>query len=213
MIANAGGGPGFITFYPGNTTLPLASNLNYVPGQVAPNNFSVGFAPDGSFNSYALTTTNLVIDLTGYYDTTSSGGLLFHSLAAPVRLLDSRPAKTPAADRMPHYPQGVPWRSSPLVPARESLPAQQQSSVMAPPSRMRGGGAGFVTFYPGDKPLPLASNLNYVSGQVVPNAFVVGLGSDGSFKSYVSTTTNLIIDVAGFFSVVDNEFRGAYLYG
>ena len=139
VIANAGGGPGFITFYPGNATLPLASNLNYVPGQVTPNNFSVGLAPDGSFNSYALTTTNLVIDLTGYYDATSSGGLLFHYLPPLCACLIAAPAKTPAVDRMPRSPQGVRCRSPPQAPARESLRAQQQSSVMAPQSRMRGG--------------------------------------------------------------------------
>ncbi len=47
---------------------------------------------------------------------------------------------------------------------------------------------------------PLASNLNYVPGQVVPNAFVVGLASDGTFNTIASTGVDIVIDIAGYFS-------------
>ena len=47
--------------------------------------------------------------------------------------------------------------------------------------------------------MPVASNLNYVAGQIVPNAFTVGLGADGKFNIYAATTTHFIIDLAGYF--------------
>jgi hypothetical protein len=66
-----------------------------------------------------------------------------------------------------------------------------------------------VTLHPGGTRVPDASNLNYVPGQVVPNAFVVGLGSgtfsDGStftqaYQIYASTTVDEIVDISGYFA-------------
>ncbi|MGB9179721.1 MAG: BACON domain-containing protein [Pyrinomonadaceae bacterium] len=63
----SGSGSGYITLYPSNVTRPLAANINYVPGQIINNFFTVGLASNGTFNIYAFTTTHLVIDITGYY--------------------------------------------------------------------------------------------------------------------------------------------------
>ncbi len=199
VVADVGGsGPGFVTFFPGGATLPLASNLNYVPGDVRPNAFTVGLGAQGNFNSYALTATDLLIDVTGYYDAVSTGGLLFLPLGAPVRLFDSRAGQ--GACVAP---------GTPLVGGR-ALNLVATTTCTAIPSGARaitgngtvvaGGSAGFVAFFPGDKSLPLASNLNYVPGQVAPNAFTVGLAGNGSFNSTASSGTDLVIDVTGFFT-------------
>ncbi len=48
---------------------------------------------------------------------------------------------------------------------------------------------------------PTVSNLNYVSGQIVPNAFTVGLGnSDGAFNIFASSSTHFIADLTGYFA-------------
>src|SRR4029079_775544 len=80
--------PGFVTLFPKGVSLPNVSNLNYLPGQIVPNAFVVGLSADGSVAIYASTAPDAVIDLTGYYDTNSSGGLLFDVLPTPVRVLD-----------------------------------------------------------------------------------------------------------------------------
>jgi Viral BACON domain len=59
--------PGFATLYPGNVARPLVANINYAPGQVINNFFTVGLAPDGTFNIYASSTLEVVIDVSGYY--------------------------------------------------------------------------------------------------------------------------------------------------
>ncbi|GAA5008182.1 hypothetical protein GCM10025734_50040 [Kitasatospora paranensis] len=58
---------GFVTVYPADTTRPVASNLNFTPGQVIPNlvvvpvnNGKVSF-----YNRYG--DIDLVADITGYY--------------------------------------------------------------------------------------------------------------------------------------------------
>src|SRR5262249_60913307 len=68
-------------------------------------------------------------------------------------------------------------------------------------NNLPGSRSGFVTLYPSDATLPTASNLNYTSGQIVPNAFTVSLGSnDGAFKIYVSSNVHFIVDITGYYA-------------
>jgi len=46
--------------------------------------------------------------------------------------------------------------------------------------------------------LAASSNLN--AGQVFNRHFTVGLGADGAFKMYSLLTTDLVVDVSGFFA-------------
>jgi hypothetical protein len=61
-------------------------------------------------------------------------------------------------------------------------------------------GNSFITLYPNGQPRPPVSNLNYVTGQTVPNAFTIGLGSDGQFRIYSSAGTHFIVDLNGYFA-------------
>jgi hypothetical protein len=63
----AGSAGGFLTLYKSNTPLPLAANINYAPGDVLNNFYTVGMGTDGAFNIYAFSTTHVVVDITGYY--------------------------------------------------------------------------------------------------------------------------------------------------
>jgi hypothetical protein len=59
-------------------------------------------------------------------------------------------------------------------------------------------GNGFITVYPcGDR--PLASSLNYTTGQTVPNAVIAPLGPDTMLCFYAHADTHLIADVNGYF--------------
>gem|GEM_PF-558501 len=60
---------------------------------------------------------------------------------------------------------------------------------------------GFVTVSPSGQPRPLASNLNFASGQTIANAVVVGVGTDDSFSVYASARLHVIVDVTGFYRV------------
>ena len=86
----AGVPPGFATLWPSGSDLPLASNLNFVQGTVRPNAFTVGLGADGKFNLLSNTGGHFIIDITGYYAPPATGGLYFHPLTQPVRLLDTR---------------------------------------------------------------------------------------------------------------------------
>ena len=59
---------------------------------------------------------------------------------------------------------------------------------------------GFITLYPSGAQLPTVSNLNYLAGQIIPNAFNVTVGSDGAFNIYTPSQTHFIIDLSGYFA-------------
>jgi hypothetical protein len=70
-------------------------------------------------------------------------------------------------------------------------------TIVAPQS------AGFLTVYPGDGQLPLASTINFAAGQVRANNAMLPLAGDGSgtIKVYaaINGSADLLLDVTGYF--------------
>src|SRR5207302_63492 len=58
---------------------------------------------------------------------------------------------------------------------------------------------GFFTVFPCGAPVPNASNVNYVTGDTVPNAVVAKIGDGGKVCVFSYAATQLIVDVNGFF--------------
>ncbi|MGB8509068.1 MAG: hypothetical protein WCD76_11845, partial [Pyrinomonadaceae bacterium] len=209
LVNDAAGGSGFVTLYPSNATRPQVSNLNYVPGQIVPNAFTTGLGADGAFNIYAFTTLHFIADITGYYsdtaaaDSNGAAGLLYYPLASPARLLDTRPGQS-ACDNPGAAINGDSVRTelARVTCGAVTIPATAQAVVgnATVVNNTAGAGSGFVTLYPSGATRPPVSNLNYVPGQIVPNAFTVGLGADGAFNIYALTTLHFIADVTGYFA-------------
>jgi predicted regulator of Ras-like GTPase activity (Roadblock/LC7/MglB family) len=65
-------------------------------------------------------------------------------------------------------------------------------------------GPGFIGIWPGGEaaPSPLVSSLNYVAGQVVPNAVVAPLGSTGAITVVTVSKTDLLLDVNGYYEAI-----------
>ncbi len=204
-VDNTVGAPaGFATLYPSGSTLPLASNLNFVPGTVRPNAFTVGLGGDGKFNLLSNTGGNFIIDITGYYAPPGTGGLFFHPLSAPVRLLDTRPGqsafKAPGAALTAGQTLNVPGQ---FITGGITVPTSARALAgNATVDNNANAPAGFATLFPGGTSLPPTSNLNFAPGTVAPNAFTVGLGGDGSFNLYSSTGGNFILDVTGYYDAI-----------
>ena len=66
---------------------------------------------------------------------------------------------------------------------------------------------GFITAYPCDGPRPVASNVNYVAGQVVANGVIAPVSASGKVCLYSSVATDIIVDLAGWFP--GDAFTGA----
>ncbi len=163
------------------------------------------FTANGAVGSYTVTastpgTTAASFALTNTV-ASAAGGLQFYPLAAPVRLLDTRPGQNavvhPGVPLTPNQALSLPGQFS---SGGVTVPAGAQALVgNATVDNTVNAPAGFATLYPSGAALPLASNLNFVPGTVRPNAFTVGLG-DGKFNLLSNTGGNFIIDITGYYA-------------
>jgi hypothetical protein len=56
-----------------------------------------------------------------------------------------------------------------------------------------------LTVWPCGQPQPNASNLNYGTGQTIPNAVITKLGTAGKVCVFTRAAVDLVIDVNGYF--------------
>jgi len=214
-VVNFISGGGYITLFPSDASQPNASNLNFTANHIVPNSFTVGLGSDGAFKIFTSAATNFIVDITGYYAPPGAGGLYFHPLPAPVRLLDTRPdpftscfaSNTPLAGGGTLTLPAIGDCSGATIPASAKALVGNATVV-----NFQSGG-GYITLFP-EGSAPNASNLNFTANHIVPNSFVVGLGGSGSFKIFASTSTNFIVDIAGYFSdqAVDVNGQGLLFY-
>ncbi len=215
-------GPGFLTLFPSSATQPTVANSNFQTNEITNNVFTVGLgAGDGAFKIFSSATTNVIVDVTGYYAPPGTGGLFFHALATPVRLLETRLGFTGcSAPGTPLTGTGNPNADpnldlllqgrSPVAAPCNSIPATAQVLVGNATSVLPGGG-GYLTIYPSGGTRPTVASSNYAGGDVINGPFAVKLGVDGKFKIYTFATTHLVVDILGYYSEDATDANGAGL--
>ncbi|MGO4587131.1 RCC1 domain-containing protein [Arthrobacter sp. 2RAF6] len=183
---------GFITAFPSGTTRPNASNLNFATGLTVPNSVTVPVGADGKVTLFNRSsgTTHLIADVSGYY--LSGGPAVPGAFAplAPTRMLDTRSTAAVGPDSTVSFQVG----GVSGIPA--SVSAVTFNLTVANPSSF-----GFITAFPSGTTRPNASNLNFATGQTVPNSVTVPVGADGKVTLFnrSSGTTHLIADVSGYY--------------
>ena len=188
--------PSSLTVYPTGTGRPLTSNLNFVPGQTLANGVIVKLGTGGYVDFYdAAGHTDIVADVSGWFTdaTSSSGGSRYVGLS-PTRLLDTRTTQVvgPNTTRVLAVAGsgGVPTMVSAVPPTAVVLNITVTDTT-AP---------SFLTLWPDGTSQPLASDINWVAGETLPNLIVVKLGADGSIDFYNGFgMTDVIVDVVGWY--------------
>jgi hypothetical protein len=208
-VTTVNSGGGFLTLYPSDAQQPTVASTNYGVNEIINNVFTVGLGADGAFKIFAFNTTDVVVDVTGYYAPPNTGGLYFHPLPSPVRLLETRAGQTGCL--------------TPGAPLTGNLDATQQAispctgipaaarAIVGNATTVGPQGPGFLTLFPADAARPLVASSNYNTGQVVNGPFTVGLAANGQFKIYTFATTDLVVDVLGYYSTEANDANGAGL--
>jgi hypothetical protein len=187
---------GFITVYPCGAGIPTASNLNYVAGQTVPNAVITKLAADGTVCLFNSAATQLIVDVAGYF----ANAAVLVPLAAPARLLDTRPGATTIDGDVRFTGSGLRPSGGTIdliVGTRAGIP-EGASAVVLNVTVDQPQADGFITVYPTGNDRPNASNLNYVVGQTVPNAVIARLGISGHICLFSLGATHLIVDVAGY---------------
>jgi hypothetical protein len=202
---------GYLTLYPSDVQRPTVASTNYGPNEVVNNVFTVGLGnADGAFNIYPLNTSEVVVDVTGYYAPPGAGGLYFHPLPAPVRLLETRPGEPVGCVR-----PGVPLiadtdSSQTAATACTGIPATARA-IAGNATTVSPQGPGYLTIFPCGAERPVIASSNYDAGQVINGPFVTGVSPAGQFKIYTFATTHLVVDVLGYFSAEAVDANGAGL--
>lgn len=209
-VTTVNSGGGFLTLYPSDAQQPTVASTNYGVNEVINNVFTVGLGADGAFKIYAHSTTEVVVDVTGYYAPPGMGGLYFHPLPAPVRLLETRPG-LPVGCVKPGVPlMGMADSTQQAISACTGIPAAARA-IVGNATTVDPQGVGFLTLFPGDAARPLVASSNYTFGQVVNGPFSVGLAPNGEFKIYTPWQTHLVVDVLGYYSTEAVDVNGAGL--
>jgi subtilisin family serine protease len=175
---------GYLTVYPTGEARPLASNLNFEAGQTIPNMVIAKVGEGGQVSIYAPASTHIIVDILGFYPTTDA-----YTPVSPSRLADTR---------LTTILRGGTSLKVPVL-GRGGVAASGVGAVALNVTVVGPQGSGYVTVFPTLEPRPLASNLNYSAGQTIPNMVIAKLGSDGSVSIYSTTTTHIVVDVAGYF--------------
>jgi Bacterial Ig-like domain (group 3)/FG-GAP-like repeat/Putative Ig domain len=187
---------GFLTAWPTGQTQPFVSTLNSYDGTVLANAAIVPAGANGAVSFYATNTTDLVVDINGYFAPPGTGGLNFYA-AAPCRLVDTR---------NPSGPLGGPTMSSGAV--RGFALPQSSCGLPVPPiaqayslnvTVVPQGVLGYLSAWPAGTAQPVVSTLNAWKGQVVANAAITPAGTGGSINIFVTNTTDVVIDTNGYF--------------
>jgi hypothetical protein len=187
----------YLTSFPAGQSLPLVSTLNAPSGGVIGNAAIVPAGTKGAIDVFVSNTTDLVIDINGYFAPPGNPGALFFYSLAPCRVADTRAnSGFTGAFGPPSFGGGTtrvfPMQSACNIPAS----AQAYSLNMTVVSKI----LGYLTAWPAGQPLPLASTLNALTGGTVSAAALVPGGTAGGLSVFASNLTDLIIDIGGYFA-------------
>ncbi len=185
---------GYATVYPNGVSRPEASNLNFVPGDTVPNLVIVGIGSAGKVNLFnANGTVDLIADIVGYYSPDNTAKQFFS--ITPVRALDTRNGTGGFSAAV-----GQGASIDLTIRGANGIPNTASAIVMNTTAVLPTGGS-FLTVWPTGVTQPLASNLNFVPGDIIPNLVQVGIGSNGKVSLFNNAgAVNLVADLTGYFA-------------
>jgi hypothetical protein len=188
----------WLTIWPKGAPRNQISNLNFEPGQTVANLVTVGLGGTGQvsvFNQFGA--THVIFDVVGYYSNTDGiAGARY--LAVPAqRLFDTRDGSggvttgrvQPGADLHYHF-NGAATENTPGV-----------TGVILNVTAVQPTAGGWLTVYPDDVQPPLASNLNYLANQDVPNLVTVRVPPSGNVNFRTALGAAYVLaDVVGYYT-------------
>ena len=189
------GGLGYLTVWPAGQPRPVIATLNSVDGRIKANAAIIPAGTNEAISVYATQTTDVILDIDGYFVPATSATLAFFPLT-PCRVADTRWTIGPLGGP---YLAGGQERIFPVLSSTCNIPdtALAYSLNFA---AIPHGPLGYMTVWPTGQNKPLVSTLNALTGTVTANAALVPSGLQGAISVYPSSATDLVIDVDGYFA-------------
>ncbi len=204
---------GFLTAWPGLTTRPDASSINYARGHTVANLVTVALGTDGGLSLAASTATDVILDVVGWYATpptalpdkspVASGYLPL----TPERRTDTRFAMTNPVN-LSTFPGDGPLhagetRTLSLDSAGNAGEFEFVDAVALNVTVSGPTAPGFLTIWPADQPQPNASSVNFGPGDAIPNMVIVPISGAHQLKFFNSAgNTDVIVDLVGLYETM-----------
>jgi hypothetical protein len=192
-------GPWAVYLGPTPIASPSSSTVNFTAGQIVANGVTVALGEGGKLSATYMgptdATTDLVVDVTGYF-TPDASGATFHPIE-PARDLDTRVGNGLSGKIYANTPRTF------LVAGRNGVPPTA-TAVTGNVTAVNSSSAWAV--YLGPKPIsnPSSSTVNFTKGAVVANNVTVALSSTGwlsaTYMGPPGATTDLVFDVTGYYT-------------
>jgi hypothetical protein len=187
MIAVEAHGAGFVTAWPSGLARPTASNLNFAPGNTVANSAVVQLGPTGTIDVYLSADAALVVDVTAaFVDAGAAASSGRFVPIDPARLLDTRrDGRRGDSDLAVGLPPGVPADATALAVTVTAVDAAEP---------------GFLTAFPAGVTRPDTSVVNTDRLNTTRASAVFLPVSDGGLVVHRSMTTDVLVDVWGWFT-------------
>ena len=174
---------------------PPAGSGSYAP--LVPARFVEVIAKIGSNGQvcvFTYATTDLLVDVNGYFPAGAS-----YAPVVPARFVETRAGGSTVDGAM----NGIGVRGGGTVTAvqvagRAGVPGDA-SAVVLNVTAVDAQAPGFVAVFPCGVDRPNGSNVNYVAGSTVANSVIAKIGSNGQVCVFTYATTDLLVDVNGYF--------------
>ena len=204
LTATDATGPGYVTAWPCDATRPTASSVNFEPSAPSPNSVTSALAADGTICLFvAEAGVHLIADVN-----TSIGPDSPFRPINPGRLADSRDGAVTVDGLFLGGGARTPGSVWTIDVAGRAGVAPDAEVASLNVTITGGSGTGYVTVWSCSSPRPLASTVNFVAGQTVPNAVTSLLSAGGEVCIYVAeASADVIVDVNGFYA--DDSGYGA----
>ena len=201
---------GYLTVWPAGRPQPVGSTLNSVDGRVKADAAIVPAGADGAVSIYVTDTTNVIVDVNGYFAPPTGSTLAFYPLP-PCRVADTRYSTYAEGLGPPSLTGGQP-RDFPILNATTcNIPPTGVAAYSLNFTVVPSGRLGYLTVWPTGQDRPTVSTLNDVLGQVIANAAIVVAGTGSAVSAYATDNTDLVIDINGYFAPAGAG--GLSLYG
>jgi hypothetical protein len=178
----------YLTVYPTGESLPIVSTLNDPTGAVQANAAIAPAGTGGSIEAFVTQTTDLVVDINGYFAPVGEGALSLYPLP-PCRVLDTR--NPPGS---PPFVGAINVNVGSDCGATSAAQAYVFNATVVPQ-----GFLGYLTLWPQGSAQPVVSTLNAYNGYVTSNMAIVPT-SNTEVSAFATSNTYLILDISGYFA-------------
>lgn len=186
----------YLTIWPTGQSMPVVSTLNSYDGRVKANAVIVPAGESEAVSVYVTDTTNVILDVDGYFVPATGDGLELFSLT-PCRVADTRGPDGPLGGP---YMTGNSTRNFPVLSASScNIPSSAQAySLNITVVPRNGHPLNYLTVWPTGESQPVVSTLNAPTGTTTANAAIIESGTNGEIEVYVTDDTDVIIDIDGY---------------